>query len=277
MAIFFTGTHAAQAQSPAQIADSSTALYFILAADTTYQELIPQETGKEISARRLKTVALVMAGAATWAAAYTFVDEPVQQFMQSHRCVVANDIASGAQVIGRQKYLMPAVGVALAGGIIAKDKKLQQAALISLGSMLANTAASTVLKGTFNRYRPSTTTENHIYDGLFQSKGNSSLPSFHTSTAFAVATSFATVYKDSKYVSPIAYGLATLVGLSRINDNAHWTTDVLAGAAVGYLSSKGVSYLYNRANRKLENRQQKLLLTPQINLASAQLNATLIF
>ena len=51
---------------------------------------------------------------------------------------------------------------------------------------------------------------------------------------------FADVYKDNPYIPPIAYGLATLTGLSRIYSNEHWSSDVLFGAAIGYFTSKAL-------------------------------------
>ena len=58
-----------------------------------------------------------------------------------------------------------------------------------------------------------------------------SMPSGHTSTAFASATSLAYSY-GWKWGVP-AYILATFVGLERIVENAHWTSDVVAGAVIG--------------------------------------------
>ncbi|MBF9252237.1 phosphatase PAP2 family protein [Pontibacter sp. 172403-2] len=276
LAVLFTVNNAAQAQS--LVLSESTQPYFTLHPDTTHQELKPQqEIQEEKLSPFLKTAGIVVAGAAVWTATYMYVDEPLQRFTQSHRNAVANGMAQVVTPLGRQKYLMPAAGAALLGGLLAKDEKLQQVGLISVGSILVNAGITSTLKKTFHRHRPNITTDNDVFDGPFNHTSNASLPSSHTSTAFAVATSVATVYKDSKYVPPIAYGIASLVGLARINDNAHWTTDVMAAAAVGYLSSKGVSYLYNLADEKLEKRRQKLLLTPQIGLTSAGFSGILIF
>jgi len=275
--ILSTINNGAQAQLLAQLSESPQP-YFMLHPDSMHQDLIPQQQiEKAKPSRFLKTAGLVVAGATIWMASYKYVDEPLQQFTQSHRSDVANGIAQVITPLGQEKYLVPMAGAALVSGFLAKDRKLQQVGLISAGSILVNAGITGTLKRTFHRYRPSTTTENNLFDGPFHHTINSSLPSFHTATAFAVATSVATVYKDNKYVPPIAYSVATLVGFSRINDNAHWATDVLAGAAVGYLSSKGVSYLYKLADEKLKYRKQKLLLTPQVSPASAQLSATWTF
>jgi membrane-associated phospholipid phosphatase len=74
---------------------------------------------------------------------------------------------------------------------------------------------------------------------------NNSFPSGHTSTAFAIATVVANVYEKTPYIKPISYGLATLTGLSRINDQKHWASDVFIGAALGYFTSKTLLRLHN--------------------------------
>ena len=72
------------------------------------------------------------------------------------------------------------------------------------------------------------------------SGGNYSFPSGHTSTAFAAA-----VVVDHHYgwkASLLAYGTATFVGLSRIDTSKHYLSDVVAGAAVGYIAGRTVTH-----------------------------------
>ena len=53
-------------------------------------------------------------------------------------------------------------------------------------------------------------------------------------------------YRDRPLVKIIAYGSASLIGLSRITENKHWVSDVLAGAALGLLSGRQVVNNYHR-------------------------------
>jgi hypothetical protein len=53
-----------------------------------------------------------------------------------------------------------------------------------------------------------------------------------------VASVFASAYEDSAFVAPLAYGLAGLSALSRINDDNHWLTDALVGGAIGIAIGK---------------------------------------
>jgi membrane-associated phospholipid phosphatase len=70
--------------------------------------------------------------------------------------------------------------------------------------------------------------------------GNVSMPSGHTSSAFGFSASLA----DD--VHPLwakvgLYALATGTAWSRVYNNKHWTSDVVAGAVVGVTSAKLVS------------------------------------
>ena len=38
---------------------------------------------------------------------------------------------------------------------------------------------------------------------------------------------------DSLWITLTAYGLASAVGYARLNNDEHWTSEVLAGAAIG--------------------------------------------
>lgn len=65
-----------------------------------------------------------------------------------------------------------------------------------------------------------------------------SFPSGHTSTAFAGAEILRREYgAEYPWVGVAGYGVATGVGLMRIYNNRHWTSDVLAGAGIGILST----------------------------------------
>ena len=66
-----------------------------------------------------------------------------------------------------------------------------------------------------------------------------SFPSGHTSTAFALAHFMHKEYGEkSIWYSIGAYSCATTVGLMRVAKNAHWISDVIAGAGFGILSTE---------------------------------------
>jgi membrane-associated phospholipid phosphatase len=73
-------------------------------------------------------------------------------------------------------------------------------------------------------------------------------PSAHTATAVGFAVALAHVYPRGRRVF---YLLAGLVGLQRIATSSHFASDVLAGAAVGWLV--GVAFTSSRVGRRFDS------------------------
>ena len=104
-----------------------------------------------------------------------------------------------------------------------------------VGEMLVNATAGAAgvveaLKIGFGRARPYVPGENGRFTGPNLSPDYHSMPSGHTANAFAMATVLSHKYPDW---SPILYGLAVAVGLSRVELGVHWPSDVVAGAGIG--------------------------------------------
>jgi len=73
--------------------------------------------------------------------------------------------------------------------------------------------------------------------------GGFSFPSGHPMVAWSLATIVANEYHDRPMVRVAAYGLATLVGVSRFTGRNHFLSDVLVGSAIGYGIGR---YVYRR-------------------------------
>lgn len=70
-----------------------------------------------------------------------------------------------------------------------------------------------------------------------------SFPSGHTATVFAAAEWLRMEYGHrSPWIGIAGYAVATSVGVLRVYNNRHWVSDVIAGAAVGFLSTR-ISYV----------------------------------
>lgn len=139
-----------------------------------------------------------------------------------------------------------AIGTALvpasiyAVGLLRKDSDAQHTALLA-GEAVANVEIlTTVFKDIDQRKRPAAYPQNSdLTDSWFNSdgswvRGKGSFPSGHTIAAFAVATVIARRYSRHRWVPYVAYGLAAVVGFSRITLSAHFPSDVFMGAALGY-------------------------------------------
>ncbi len=70
-------------------------------------------------------------------------------------------------------------------------------------------------------------------------RGYRSFPSGHTSAAFGVAEVVRSLYGNRAAAVP--YALAVITGISRIHDNKHYLSDVIAGAGLGMGVVRGFS------------------------------------
>jgi membrane-associated phospholipid phosphatase len=127
-------------------------------------------------------------------------------------------------------------------GRIRKDSKMQHTALLAGEAMADAAIVQTVLKDTTMRVRP----VRYPASGWFATsssptsyiRGNGSFPSGHSIEAFAVATVIAQRYRNHRWVPYVAYGLASVVGFSRLTLNVHFLSDVFMGGALGYSISR---------------------------------------
>jgi membrane-associated phospholipid phosphatase len=136
---------------------------------------------------------------------------------------------------------VPAVMYATSFAI--RDTKMRNTALLAAEAVGGSEILATVLKEAANRRRPSGVPANGNYwDTWFENgkllSNNGGFPSGHTIAAFSVATVVARRYRNHKWVPYVAYGLAGAVGFSRVSLNAHFVSDVFAGAALGYSISR---------------------------------------
>jgi len=165
-------------------------------------------------------------------------------------------------------------------GAIMRDEKLTTTVMLSSQAFITSGVWAFVFKTSFGRTRPYTYNHWTGPGRVFRKEDRSlpdcdefnSFPSGHTTTAFAIATVFAKRYSDKPVIGITAYSLATLVGISRMTENRHWGSDVLAGGILGYLCGSAVVKNYERnllrnlsSTRKQQNKLARLGIMPVYN------------
>lgn len=208
-------------------------------------------------------------------AGVSFVDEPISRqavnFRNSNKTV-----ASASKFITKFGGLYEAytLGALACYGFIFKNEKIKTTVYLASQAYITAAAAEIIFKVLSVRQRPyfidPQTNENeptflgplHNFEKQRIYKSSSSFPSGHTTVAFAAATVFAMEYRDRPLIPILSYSAATLIGLSRLTENKHWPTDILAGAALGFLSGKQVVNNYHRyAKIKQSTRHTKKSLS----------------
>jgi membrane-associated phospholipid phosphatase len=146
-------------------------------------------------------------------------------------------ISAGAYFLGLDKRSRPIAALGMHTG-----------EAIVLGGVLSEGLAMTI-----GRSRPQldvNDAHNFRFGKGFSNDDFTSLPSAHVTVAFAAATAASCEVGRSwpgaaRYVTPISYTAATLVGFSRMYKNKHWASDVVAAAGLGTYSA----VLFDRYNQ----------------------------
>ncbi|MDI6840401.1 MAG: phosphatase PAP2 family protein [bacterium] len=169
-------------------------------------------------------------------------DETIRNFSQSRRSSTTDKIDDIFRPLGAEGAALM-LGSVYLYGCITSNTKLKKAALLSGESALISTAIVGAIKCLIGRSRP------YMEKGAFSCSppsiysDNHSFPSGHTSTAFSIASCITDEYKNP-IIGGLAYGVATVVGLSRVNDDKHWASDIFVGSLIGISVGRTISKLH---------------------------------
>jgi len=134
-------------------------------------------------------------------------------------------------------------GIIYLSGQVSGNNRLAETGFMSVEALLQSGLFVYALKMISGRQRP-------VYDngadkwhwfpaslGQFNGEPNArytSFPSGHAAVAFSVASVIAHREKKHKFVPYAAYSIASGIALSRLTEDQHWFSDVLAGSLIGY-------------------------------------------
>lgn len=91
----------------------------------------------------------------------------------------------------------------------------------------------------------------NVVEGVDLLMGQNSFPSGHTTLAFSLFTLVAFWNVDKKWLVFGAFGIAVMVGLSRVYLMQHFFTDVYVGSILGVLIALLVFFLVQKINSKI--------------------------
>ncbi len=138
-----------------------------------------------------------------------------------------------------------AAGAALLTGTVRHNEHLRETGALAMTAMVDTQLLTTFIKFGTDRGRPQANglapASGAFWYGGTHSSSADSFPSGHAANAFAVAHVIADEYPGWK-VKLAVYSLAAATGFERIQGREHFPSDVLVGAAVGYLVG---GYVFN--------------------------------
>jgi hypothetical protein len=163
------------------------------------------------------------------------VDDGIQRFARDNRSGTSDDIARVSRQMGQPEvYVTVALGV-LGAGLVSGDRPVRDAGIRISSSLAMAGVVVTIAKQVAGRSRPSR--EGSEAEDFHPFSGHTSAPSGHSAMAFALAASLGEEIHN-RWASAGLYAAAAATAWSRVNDDVHWFSDVVAGAAVGILSAK---------------------------------------
>lgn len=157
------------------------------------------------------------------------VDEQVYDHVEGHRTASGDDFAEAIAPFGQQYAIALSAGL-LAGGLVFRAPGIRDTGRDAVEAfVLSGVLANVVVKPVFGRERPYEADGETVFHPF---SGYASFPSGHTTEAFTVASVIA-MHSDGWVVPTIAYTIASLVGVARVEQSEHFASDVFAGAALG--------------------------------------------
>ena len=167
------------------------------------------------------------------------IDQPVRRefsYFNNHQSSV-NSFNKNITYLGDGAVNIGISTLFVLHGLIFNNQKSIETGYLSSKAIVHAGVVVFVLKTIAGRERPFYNDHQgrfHLFNQLNAGSAYHSFPSGHTITAFSMATVIAKEYRDKKWVGITSYGLASLVGLSRIGLDKHWASDVFIGSILGY-------------------------------------------
>lgn len=190
----------------------------------------------------------LLAGSVLTLGLVIFEDAIIDPFQEKQ---VRNKTLGGSSIYGDLLgQLVPNIlyvgGMSIAGYF--HDPKGYQRAIGMFKATAYAASVTTILKYTIREPRP------------YDKNVHNSFPSGHTTTAFAFS-GYVAAEHGWGWGAP-ALLMSTFVGYSRINDNAHYIHDVIAGATIGWVYGWGIS---KYAKQKAEKESKQTYLVPVVD------------
>ncbi len=174
---------------------------------------------------------------------YIYADRPIARYFDTHRDL--KPFFEAVTTLGlSQFYLLPSALLYLV--YRRRKPEIAHAASFVFLSVAVSGILANIVKVIAARYRPKLFLHDGLYGFDWFAIGHNvaSFPSGHSATAFGAFVAFGYLFPKWRY---LFYLLAVLIASSRIVLDAHYLSDVIAGAFLGAMTAVVLHrYLFDR-------------------------------
>jgi len=167
------------------------------------------------------------------------LDQTLFDAVQDVRGATGDVVQEPFRVFGYGGVMAAVSGATLIAGLATKDSVLLRTGERLVATFALATGLVHTTKFLLGRARPSAGEGAWSYHPFTP---GSSFYSGHTTMAFALATALSEEMRNP-YATVVLYTAAALAGFTRVYDQDHWASDVVAGAVMGIASAK---FVYGR-------------------------------
>jgi hypothetical protein len=166
----------------------------------------------------------------------TIADPEVREWTLKRKSRSLDRIARVVNPLGTARLLVPAMAATYATALVTRRQPLAEETLKTAAGYFAADLVESALKPLVGRERPNVEGNSHRFHP-FTAQGNwHSFPSAHVAhiTAIAQAISMQTSFTP---LTVFCGTIVALVGMDRVYEDQHWTSDVAATIAISSMAS----------------------------------------
>jgi len=165
------------------------------------------------------------------------------------------------------KYVVPPIAASYIAGVVLKNQDLRDFVTGCAASWASQSFLRKGLYALVGRARPDTMPndpQHWTFPGESDEWQLHSFPAGHFANAMACATYWNTRFKMG-VVEPALYLVAAAVGVGRLADEAHWTSDTVIGGILGYAVGREIARrsLARHAAGGVNRTTSSLYMTPE--------------
>jgi membrane-associated phospholipid phosphatase len=168
--------------------------------------------------------------------------------LQSHSRSL-DRLARPVNRLGTTQVLVPAMAVTYIGAVLTDRQSLATGTLNTAAGYIAADRVESALKPIVGRERPYAEGNSHRFRPFTANGDWHSFPSAHVAHIASIAAALSAQIHSTR-ITAMSDVLVTLVGLDRIYEDQHWTSDVTATVALStVVSGAMVKWLESRQRR----------------------------